>query len=185
MSSGGPTGQAGSVELPDLDPRTRRLMLAELARDLEGRGARLHSALLSARGRADWPELLREALGERDAAWLEEELLRHGRLSGVEPRAGEQGGSSLVRATHPAAAAIAREFERYYARAVCRRALDAGHGVVEVYPTTTARTAPGQVPTGRLMNARLVLTELRWHPSDVRPPSGVPGPGIGVRLPRA
>lgn len=179
------------MELHDLDPTTRRLMVAELDRDQAGKGLYHLSPRLTERGRADWSLLLRLALGERDSAWLTSELQRHGRLGETEARPGPDGSLSVARVPTTAAMTIAEgEFNRYYVRAVCRRALEAGHRAVEVYrakPVVDPRPT-SEALIGRLMNARTILTELRWHASDVVPPSGVPGgpnSGISVRLPRA
>lgn len=177
------------MELHDLDPLTRNLMVVELDRDLAGKGLFYLCPRLTERGRADWPLLLRLALGKEDAGWLAEELQRHGRMNQTEQHPDPAGGTRVARVPVNAATQLAEgELNRYYVRAVCRRAIDAGHGVVEVYRAKAVQeprpASQGQI--GRLLNARTVLTELRWCPSDVVPPCGVPGgpsSGISVRLP--
>lgn len=179
------------MDLHDLDPTTRGLMVAELDRDLTGRGLLHLSPRLTARGCADWQLLLRLALGQHDAAWLAEELQRHGRLRETEEHLGPGGQVRVARVPGTAALTIAEgEVNRYYARGVCKRALAAGLGVVEVYrakPVAEPRPSSAAL-VGQLVSARKVLDELRWHASDVTPPGGVPGgpnSGISVRLPRA
>ncbi|HXF64871.1 MAG TPA: hypothetical protein VNK95_24810, partial [Caldilineaceae bacterium] len=116
----------------NLDEATRRYMLQELERDRE-QGLLYLSPRLNDEGRAAFPALLAEALRAHDEQWLAEQLRAQGFLNPYEERHTAHGG--IVQAQLPANAAeiLAQdEFNRYYMRGVCLRALANGLEVVEV-----------------------------------------------------
>lgn len=184
-----------TFDFRDLAHLTRVLMVEELDLDQRGAGRLCVSPRLTERGRLDWPLLLRVALGQRDSDWLAAELGRHARLHETELRPGADPLSPplLVRVPVNAAELLAGgEVNRYYARAVCRRALQERGplAVVQIYRAKAVRqerSTSGQ-RVGTLLAAGAVLDDLRRHTSEDVPALGVPsgpGSGLSVRLPRA
>lgn len=172
----------------NLDERTRQLMLAEMDYDIAHN--QLHiSPLLSGQGQRDYPNLLREALEIGNDRTLAEALRAHRRLIRTLPRRKPTGGYSIASAPENAAQVLAEgEFNRYYIRALARRALEDDIQELIVY-----RARPVQNPRPE-SEARVettvspaeLLEDLRAHPGDEPPRLGVPsGPnsGLSVRLP--
>jgi hypothetical protein len=177
-----------ALYLENLDERTRQLMLAEM--DFDVAHNQLHiSPLLSGQGQRDYPNLLREAIQIGTEETLAESLRAHRRLIRTLPRRKPTGGYSIASAPENAAQVLAEgEFNRYYIRALARRALEDGIPELVVY-----RARPVQNPRPE-SEARVettvspaeLLEDLRAHPGDEPPRLGVPsGPnsGLSVRLP--
>jgi len=114
-----------------LDPTTRRFALAELEHD--GTTGAFH---LSDRVRptvaAEYRRLLREAVAYYDDAWLEERAADL--LVDFEVRRTPSGGTTAAKLPDMAARMLTEgDFNRYYMRGVCARALAEDRSVVEVY----------------------------------------------------
>lgn len=92
----------------ELDATTRGLMLEELNFDLEEHGRLYPSKVLTEQGLADYPDLMRRAITDHDEAWLTDRLNEQLRVAATPVDAGRR----LART----------EFNRYYIRAICRRA---------------------------------------------------------------
>jgi hypothetical protein len=171
------------LHLQNLDGRTRELMIEELETDVAGGRLQL-SPRLSTKGQTDFPGLLREAMAERDESWLGDALRSQGRISSTEFRRGPTGARTMVRIPASAAITIAEEeFARYYARAVCRRALEEGIPRVIIY-----RAKPTAIPgpeTQSEIDAQGLLDALRGRREGEQGPKLPPGPNaeLNVRLP--
>src|SRR5438105_14706783 len=110
----------------DLDGHVRQCMLEELRMDIEKNRLYL-SPRLSERGRQDYPGLLTEAIRYQGDAWLESELRRKHRLNRTEECLTADGTAKTVAMPEAAAEAVAEgEFNRYYARGVCRAVVESG-----------------------------------------------------------
>jgi hypothetical protein len=175
-------------EFANLDETTRRYMLQELEHDL-AQGTLYLSPRLSPEGRASYPDLLAEALRTHDDSWLAEQLRRRGDLNPYEERHTAEG--DLVTARLPANAPevlAGDDFNRFYMRGLCARALAEGVGVVEVYRgRASAQPRPeSQALIGQSLPAADLLEDLRAWP---RPPVlGIPtgfNSGLTLRLPAA
>ena len=120
-------------EIKVQDERTRRLMLDELDYDIAHN--QLHiSPLLSGQGQRDYPNLLREAILEGSDATLAQNLRLHRRLIRTQPRRTPKGGFTLASTPENAAEMIAEgQFNRYYIRALSRRAIEDGIPELVVY----------------------------------------------------
>ncbi len=173
--------------LVNLDERTRALMLAELERDLANNALHI-SPLLSGQGVHDYPQLLRQAMASEDESWLADQLNERRRIDRTQVRRQQQGGYGLVTTPRNAADMIAEsEFNRYYIRALCLRALEDGVEALIVY-----RARPSQNPRARseelvetTVDPAALLEDLREHVGEP-PAMGIPGgpnSGISVRLP--
>src|SRR5262245_52245434 len=121
------------LNLTNLDPRTRLLMLDEIHQDVAS-GTLYLSPRLSDRGQADYPELLATAVQAHDEEWLAERLREQDLLNATEPRRKPKGGYTTARVPVTAADTLAEgEFNRFYARALCRRAILDGISDLVVY----------------------------------------------------
>ena len=172
----------------NLDNRTRQLMLAEMEYDIANN--QLHiSPFLSGQGQRDYANLLREALESGNDETLAENLRMHRRILKTLPRRNPKGGYSIAATAENAAEVLAEsEFNRYYIRALARRAIEDGIQEVVVYRAKPARK-PRPESEARIETAlspEELLADLRAHLGDERPTLGVPsGPnsGLSVRLP--
>lgn len=176
-----------SLYYVNLDDRTRQLMLEEVDYDIAHN--QLHiSPFLSGQGVQDYPNLLRKAIQSGNDETLADQLRAHRRITRTLPRRKPKGGYSIAAAPANAAEVLAEsEFNRFYIRALARRAIEEGIPDLVVY-----RAKPVQNPrpeSEALIEATLppqdLLEDLRAHP-DEPPTLGVPsGPnsGLSVRLP--
>ena len=172
----------------NLDERTRQLMLDEMEYDITHH--QLHiSPFLSGQGQRDYEGLLREALQSGNDETLAESLRQHRRLLRTLPRRNPSGGYSIAATAENAAQVLAEsEFNRYYIRALARRAIEDGISELVIYrakPVTNPRPeSEARIETS--LPPQELLEDLRSHPGDERPSLGVPsGPnsGLSVRLP--
>lgn len=168
----------------DLDPTTRRYMLAELDRDIADDTMVIHDRLQPGQI-ADYIALLRDALRYYDDRWLEEHI--ENRLVGFEMRRTPSGGETTARVPKNAARLLAEgDFNRYYMRGVSARAVDEGRQVVEVYRARLSEEPrlESMKLEGERIPADQALSELRsmvrggtWDTRFARP-----GSGISLRL---
>lgn len=177
-----------ALYLENLDDRTRQLMLAEVEYDIAHH--QLHiSPFLSGQGQRDYENLLRQALQSGSDETLAQDLREHRRILRTLPRRNPGGGYSIAATAENAAQVLAEsEFNRYYIRALARRALEDGIPELVIYrakpvahprPESEARIETSLPPEE-------LLEDLRAHTGDERPSLGVPsGPnsGLSVRLP--
>jgi hypothetical protein len=176
-----------SLYYVNLDDRTRKLMLEEVEYDIEHN--QLHiSPFLSGQGQHDYANLLKDAIQNGNDETLAENLKVHRRLNRTLPRRQPKGGYTIASTPVNAAEMLAEsEFNRFYIRALARRAIEEGISEVVIY-----RAKPVQSPRPEsealiesTLSAEELLADLRTHP-DEPPALGVPsGPnsGLSVRLP--
>lgn len=182
---------AGGVTMPfhfaDLDDQTRRFMLDEVEQDLANNNLYL-SPRLSEAGLRDYPDALRTASRSGNEVTLATVLRGSGRIRQSEERRTRSGRITIVRVPVTAPETLAEgEFNRFYARGLCRRALAEGVKEVEIYRAKeVASPRPeSQTKIGRRIDAAQLLLDSRSHPG-VEPALGLPpGPnsGLSVRLP--
>jgi hypothetical protein len=172
----------------NLDEETRRLMLEELDADLDRGAVYMSQRLVPGREQA-WLALLRAALiGEHDD-WLAAQLERQALLEQTELRRTPSGDVTVAQVPADAEQLLAEgEFNRYYARALCRRVqAEPGH-VLEIYRAkAVARPRPeSEARLRHEVSADVLLTDLRTG-TRVDAALGVPmGPnsGLSVRMKR-
>lgn len=171
------------LQYENLDPTTRRLAIAELDADIAA--DRFHvSERLRPGSVAEYQRLLREALRYYDDRWLEERL--GGMLVDFEMRRTPSGGETTAKLPEAAPRMLAEhDFNRYYMRGVCLRAIEEARAVVEVYRARLSlepRPESAELEGHRLPAAEL-LDQLRGRPSEAGlPPLGRPNSGLSVRL---
>ena len=172
------------LQYANLDPTTRRHALAELDQDLES-GAFHLSARVRPEAAAEYQRLLRDALRYYDDLWLEEHAADL--LVESETRRTTSGAQVVAKVPQMAARMVAEgDFNRYYMRGVCARAVEEGRQVVEVYRARLSlepRPESAELE-GQRLPARAVLDWLRGQPSDdpAVTPLGRPNSGLSVRL---
>jgi len=112
----------------NLDDQTRRAMEQEIDRDI-AEGRLYISPRLNLQGQASWAGLLRDAVRRQNEVWLAEQV-RNGRLLKThEERRKPKGGTTLAVVPVTAPETLAEgEFNRYYARGLCVRAMPMGRG---------------------------------------------------------
>jgi len=171
----------------NLDERSRRLMLAEIERDITARTLFL-SENLSPQGRTDYPNLLRNAARTGSDATLAAEI--RSRLNTHEkPRQLKSGQFSKppVMRSNAHEMLAEGEFNRFYIRAVCLRAIEDGIAQVVVYRAKQVEHArsESEAKIGKAISAQQLLDDLRAHPgidTALRLPPG-PNSGLSVQLP--
>jgi DNA repair photolyase len=173
--------------LENLNTRTRELMLEELEYDIAHN--KLHiSPILSGQGQRDYPNLLREAIESGNEQTLAEGLRAQRRITRSQPRRKPKGGYTIATVPNIAPDTLAEsEFNRYYIRAVCRRAIEDGIKEVVVYRAKPVRAArpESEALVETTLNPEALLEDLRQHPGE-RGELGIPpgpGSGVSVRLP--
>lgn len=175
------------LDYKNLDERTRMLMLAEIKRDITEKTLYL-SDNLSQRGQLDYPDLLRAAARGGNDVTLGAAILR-GLNSHQAPRLLKSGKHSKPPVMRGDAHKTLSEgeFNRFYIRAICLRAIEDGIQDLVVYRAKAVenpRSASEQM-IGQRMPAKALLRDLRAHPgvdTALGLPAG-PNSGLCVRLP--
>ncbi len=176
-----------SLDFKHLDTRTRSLMLVEIDRDIAA-GALYLSDNLSPQGRVEYPKLLRAAAQSGSDVTLGQAI--HGVLNSHEKsRQLKSGGLSRppVMRSNAHEMLAEGEFNRFYIRGLCLRAMEDGIPEVIVYRAKTVETprSDSERKIGQGVAAEALLTDLRMHPgvdTALGLPSG-PNSGLSVRLP--
>jgi len=177
-----------ALNLINLDERTRTLMIEEVDMDISQQNLYI-SPRLTTEGQQRYPDLLKEAIRQHDDQWLAKNLQSGNFLKAEEQRRKPNGGYTIVRVPITAPVTLAEgEFNRFYCRAVCLRAIQDGIGNVEVYRAkdVTTERPESKAKIGSLVSASELLSDLRTH-QGVEPALGLPpGPnsGLSIRIPQ-
>jgi hypothetical protein len=174
------------LNYPNLDDRTRQFMVEEIESDA-AQGKLYFSSYLSERGVQDWPELLLNAAKAGSDATFGEELRQNGRLNETAQRRKPKGGYTTVRVPITAHETLSEgEFNRFYIRGLCRRAITDGVQAVEVYRAKEVQVPrpESQAKIGMKIAPGDLLEDLRAN-VGVETSTGFPGPnsGLSVQLP--
>lgn len=172
----------------NLDLTTRELMIREIDHDISEGTIVLSSRLRPGCG-ALYVSYLRAAARAHNETWLADQIRMNRLLCHEEERTSPARGIVTLKVplTAPDSLAAA-EFNRYYARGICARAVALGVEQVEVY---RAKAVPQLHPeseqiVGRRVDAAALLSRLR-EASGLEPALGLPhgaSAGVTVRLPR-
>ena len=171
----------------NLDERTRLLMLQEVEADISD-STLYTSPRLNGHGRECYSSLLREAVQLRDDQWLGWQLRVERCLKQTESRRTKTKGVIAVDVPVTAPETLADgEFNAFYVRAVCRRAIEDGLATVQVYrgKAVVEPRPDSQAKIGMLVDAQILLTDLRISKgvdSALGIPAG-PNSGLTARLP--
>jgi hypothetical protein len=170
------------MEFKNLDRRTRMLMLEELERDIKCNSL-YFSVRLSESGLGEYPEILRKVITEGNPISFADELRRRQCLRTHERRQKRKGGFTMVKVPVSAADTLAEgEFNRFYIRAICRRAIKDSIGRIVVYRAKEVRNPRPESErlTGKSIDAHALLDDLRTN-VGVDTALGLPaGPNSGL-----
>lgn len=166
----------------NLDNRTRKFMLKESEMDI-GKGTLYISPRLNSRGQSIWAELLKEAIVGHNDDWLATQL--KGYMKSHEERRLRSGKITVVKVPVTAPETLAEgEFNRYYARGLCERAIAEGISEVIVYRGKQVQQPRpvSQAMIGKRIDPTALLEDLRKSPG-VEPALGIPpGPNSGLTI---
>jgi hypothetical protein len=173
------------MNLINLDDKTRKFMLDELEQDVTANKLYLSPRLNDA-GHRNYEKLLRSAIQNGDDVSLANSLA--GLLTAYERRAKPSGGYTTAKVPTTAPETLAEgEFNRFYCRGICRRAIEESIGNVEVYRAKAVRDPrpESQALVGSKIKADQLLHDLKTNigvDTALRVPAG-PNSGLSVRLP--
>ena len=169
----------------NLDAETRGYVLEEIDMAVADKSIYL-SPWLSPRGLTDWATLLRIAAENGSDDTLAAELRREGRVNVTaqrrKPKSTEM---TTYRVPDTAPMTMAEgEFNRFYCRGLCRRAIANGVAELEVYRAKQVEhpRPESEAKIGTHADPRAILEDLRKSPG-VEPALGLPpGPNSGLTL---
>lgn len=165
----------------NLDETTRRYMLLEVEQAIKS--SQLHlSRRFTAQGQEQYPDLLREAMRSGDEVSLTAALQEHHCFTEREPY-----GAGTRRVPANAARTFAEgEFNAFYMRGVCHRAIQEG-SMVEVYRAKSVATMrpSSTLIEGQRHDPKRALLLIRHSPSGQHRGPGMPAgsnSGLSLRL---
>ena len=168
-----------ALHYENLDENTRSFMLSEVNLDLS-HGQIYMSKRFNELGEQNYVYLLKEAIEHHDDAWLAQQLRIHGYMKDYEQR-----GVKRVKVPVNAPDILSEgEFNRYYARGLCLRAIEQGMNQVEVYrgKQVSQPRPKSQAMLGKRLSVEALLKDLR-ESSGVEPALGLPpGPNSGLTV---
>lgn len=172
----------------DLDDQTRAFMLEEIEMDI-GAGTIYVSRYLNDEGARAWHDLMREAARSGNDDSLAREVRRGRLLRSHYQRAKPKGGYTQAAVPVTAPETLGEgEFNRYYVRGLCRKAMANGANELEVYRAKAVQQPrpDSEAKIGMRVDPALILEDLR-RTTGVEPALGLPpGPnsGLCLRLPK-
>jgi hypothetical protein len=175
-----------TLNLLNLDARTRQLMTSEIEHDVQNGTIYLSPRLNDPNG-ADYLQLLLEAAGAYEDGWLSQRLNAKGCLKALEPRT-TRGRTTMVKVPYTAAETLAEgEFNRFYLRAIAIRAQQDGVQDLIIYRAKDVATPrwESEAKLGTSVGAAGLLADLRAHPGVDTALGLPPGPnsGLSAKLP--
>ena len=172
----------------DLDEDTRRYMVDEIDRDIAD-GSIYISNYLNPHGCERWPHILREAATYGTDDSLAAAIRSDNCLKSHVERRKPKGGFTMAAVPVTAHETMGEgEFNRYYTRGLCGRAIECGVDELEVYRAKAVMEPrpASQAKIGLRVDPSLILEDLR-KTQGVEPALGLPpGPnsGLCLRIPR-
>jgi len=176
-----------ALSLYNLEAQTRKLMLEEIDSDI-AKGTLYKSPRLTPVGEKDYPQLLKAAAQSHDDGWLAAELRRDSRIAQTEQRRKPKSGFTEAKVPVTAAETLAEgEFNRFYIRGLCVRAIASGITAVVIYRAKqVASPRPESIAKeGNSINAQVLLNDLRTNVGIDTALGLPPGPnsGLSAKLP--
>ncbi len=171
-----------SLELSDLDAETRRHMIVEMEHDLATENL-YTGRFLSELGLERYPNLLRVAIEEGTDDSLAAALSEPGLLEATYQKRKPSGGYTTSKVPYTAPVTLAEgEFNRFYLRGLCQRALTMDDREIEIYRArgSSSPRPESEAMIGRRLDAAALLADLREH-TGVDTALGLPpGPNSGL-----
>jgi hypothetical protein len=176
------------LKYEDLDAETRGFMVEEINMDVASDKI-YRSSYLGQRAQGNWPDLIRDAAQNGNDDSLAAELRKPGMLNTTTQRKKPSGGYTTAQVPHTAPEVLAEgEFNRFYVRGLCRRAIANNIARLRVYRAKVVRNPrpESEQRIGHLVDPHATLIDLRVS-QGVETALGIPpGPstGITVRIPK-
>jgi hypothetical protein len=172
-----------AINLENLDVKTREYMRGEINLDFE-QDKIYYSAYLREGLKDQWDDFLLNAVNEHDADWLQAQAEQNSMLNSSYQRRKPSGGFTTAKVPYTAAQTLAEgEFNRFYCRGLCARAIEEG-SQVQVYrgkEVSNARSA-SEAMIGTVVDPRSLLEDLRVN-IGVDTALGLPaGPNSGLTI---
>lgn len=168
----------------NLDEQTRKFMVEELERDI-AQGSLYISPRLNETGSPIWASVLKQAIENQNDDWLADKIRRENHMKSHEERRTPSGGITMAKVPVTAPDTLAEgEFNRFYARGLCARAIANSIQDVVVYRGKEVRQprAESEAMIGKKINAKALLDDLR-RSHGVEPALGLPpGPNSGLTV---
>jgi hypothetical protein len=168
----------------DLDETTRAFMVEEISMDVDNKSIYI-SNYLNELGQHAWPDLLKEAAINGTDNTLAARLRKDGFLKYEVERRKPTGGYTIARVPVTAPETMAEgEFNRYYVRGLCRRAIADTLPVLRVYRAKAVMNprSSSEEKIGTTIGPSVLLDDLR-NTTGVEPALGLPpGPNSGLTL---
>ncbi len=180
-------GGCMSLNYRNLDASTRTQMAAEIDADVNA-GRLYFSPRLTEDGAKQWPALIKEAALSHTDDWLAAEIRKRGLLKSHEEKRKPTGGTTTAQVPATAADTLSEgEFNRFYARGLCLRAIAENiQGVIAYRARHSDNPRPAsEAIVGKTFSPSELLNDLRQSPG-LEPALGLPpGPnsGLSVALP--
>ncbi|MGK2856345.1 MAG: hypothetical protein ACSLFQ_03980 [Thermoanaerobaculia bacterium] len=168
----------------NLDLKTREYMIREI--DLDASSGRLYlSPRLRPGSEHEYASYLRAAARAHNEAWMAEQIRRRRLLKTEEQRMTSRNEMLTMRVPVTAPYTLAEiEFNRFYARGVCARAIDAGMSEVELYRGKHVPQLPpeSEAMIGKRVPADTLLQILRTAEGAESVPglAAEPVPGLAI-----
>ncbi|MBS1799664.1 MAG: hypothetical protein JSS95_07555 [Acidobacteria bacterium] len=168
----------------NLDAETRKYMVEEIDWDIEA-GSMYISNFLNAYGKTRWPTILRIAAESGNDDTLAKALVAEQCLANQYEKKKPKGGTTWAAVPYTASQTMGEgEFNRYFVRGLCKRAIAEGIPDLEVYRAKSVAIPriESQAKLGTYVNPTVVLADLRTT-QGVEPALGLPpGPNSGLTL---
>jgi hypothetical protein len=165
-----------------LDGQTRPFILDEIAIDVAANRLYL-SDRLNEIGRKNYLAYLRQAAELYDEVWLAQQLRLNECFNSTLQRRNPKGGFTTVRMPFNAAETLAEgEFNRFYIRGLCRRALESGIAHLIIYRARLVENprAESELRIGAALEPTGLLQDLRTNVAVETCLGMPPGPNSGL-----
>lgn len=171
------------LKYENLDEETRKYMIQEM--DLDEKENKIYnSTRFNENGHSLWRSLLRDGIQKYDDDWIAEQLKCKNCFKEYEEK-NRNGKVFSAKVPVTAANTLAEgEFNRFYARGICLRAINEGTSEVQVYRGKAVMNPRSQseLLIGRKIDAKELLKDLR-NSQGVEPALGIPpGPNSGLTI---
>ncbi|HPS52066.1 MAG TPA: hypothetical protein PLK08_00800 [Phycisphaerae bacterium] len=172
----------------NLDETTRKFMLQEVDLDFNSEKGLNMSRNFNEEGIRNWGDCLKTAIEMYDDAWLANQLRDNNYMKEYTERRKPKGGFTMAKVPVTAPEMFAEgEFNRFYARGLCLRAIEEGILNVIVYRAKdVAHSRPeSEAKIGTSIDANVLLNDLRTSQGEdtERGIPGGPNSGLSIKLP--
>lgn len=168
-----------------IDETVRRIMDEEYQRD-KSKDHLYFSPRLTDVGMQEYPNVLHNAIINGNNESFAQDLRAKNLMKSKEKRVNPLGGVFEYRVPISAPENLAEgEFQRYYLRAICRKAIDEGYHKIRIITDKAMETIPDEekAKIGKIVDIQDLLDDLRQNPY-INSRFGIPSPesGLGIEI---